>query len=136
MPMKISITTASVTAALAVSSCGLGGPAYKPPPPGVDVVVDMTSGLNFTPSSLTIIVGQTVEWRNKAIMHHTVTADPRLAKNPANVVLPSGAEPFNSGDIKPGQVYRRTFTVPGDYRYVCLPHEGDGMVAMLHVRPR
>lgn len=121
---------------MALSSCGLGGPAYQPAPPVVDAVVDMTTTLNFTPNSLTLIAGQTVEWRNKSIMDHTVTADPRLAKNPANAALPAGARPFNSGSIKPGQVYRRTFTVPGDYRYFCIPHEGRGMVATLRVRLR
>jgi plastocyanin len=134
--MRIPLVAGTVAAALALSGCGLGGPAYTPPPPGIDAVVDMTTGMDFAPAQLTIVQGQTVEWRNRSIMGHTVTADPRLAKNPANVALPAGAQPFNSGNIAPGQVYRRTFTVPGMYRYFCIPHEGQGMVATLHVRPR
>ena len=125
-----------LAACLALAGCGLGGPAYKAPPAAVDAVVDMTMTLDFAPAQLTVVEGQTVEWRNKSIMDHTVTADPRLAKNPANVVLPAGAQPFNSGHVKPGQVYRRTFTVPGVYRYVCLPHEGQGMTGTLRVTPR
>jgi plastocyanin len=121
---------------MALGSCGLGGPAYDRPPPTVDAIVEMTTLLNFTPDDLTIVEGQTVEWRNRSIMDHTVTADPKLAKNPANAALPPGAEPFNSGEVDPGQVYRRTFTVPGTYRYFCIPHEGQGMVATLRVTPR
>ncbi len=126
---------AAATAALFVASCGLDGPAYDRPPPQVDAVVEMTTSLNYNPGNVTIRSGQTVEWRNRSIMGHTVTADPALAKNPANVQLPQGAVRFNSGNIGPGQVYRRTFTVPGDYRYFCIPHEGQGMVATLRVLP-
>lgn len=126
---------AAATAALFVASCGLNGPAYDRPPPQVDAVVEMTTLLNYNPGAVTISTGQTVEWRNRSIMGHTVTADPALAKNPANVQLPQGAAAFNSGSIGPGQVYRRTFTVPGDYRYFCIPHEGRGMVATLRVLP-
>lgn len=121
-------------AAVALGSCGLGGPAYNEPPAQVDAVVNMTTLLNFDPESLTIDAGDTVEWRNVSIMDHTVTADPELADNPANVALPPGAEPFDSGSIEPGEVYRRTFTVPGRYVYFCIPHEGQGMVATLTVR--
>ena len=134
--MKIALVGGAVAAGLALSSCGLGGPAYQPPPPAVDAVVDMTMGLNFSPGDLVIVAGQTVEWRNKSIMDHTVTADPRLAKNPADVMLPQGAAAFNSGHVKPGQVYRRTFTVPGVYRYFCIPHEGNGMMGTVRVQPR
>ena len=121
---------------LSLSGCGLGGPAYKPPPPAVDAVVDMTMGLNFAPATLTIVEGQTVEWRNKSIMDHTVTADPGKAKNAADVMLPAGAQPFHSGSIGPGEVWQYRFTVPGDYRYFCIPHEGQGMVATVRVTPR
>jgi plastocyanin len=131
--MRIPLVAGAVAAGLTLGSCGLGGPAYQPPPPAVDAVVDMTTTLQFTPAQVTISPGQTVEWRNKSIMDHTVTADPRLAKNPANVALPSGAQAFHSGSIKPGQVYRMTFTVPGLYRYVCLPHEGQGMIGTVQV---
>lgn len=122
-------------AGLALASCGLSGPAYSEPPPRVDAVVDMTTLLNFAPDELTITAGETVEWRNTSIMDHTVTADPKLADDRAHVKLPAGAEPFNSGSIEPGGVYRRTFTVPGEYRYFCIPHEGQGMIATLTVKP-
>ena len=125
----------TLLASLSLAGCGLGGPAYSTPPPNVDAIVDMTTFLDFAPDELTITVGDTVEWRNTSIMDHTVTADPQLADDPDNVRLPVGAEPFNSGSIDPGGIYRRTFTVPGEYRYFCIPHEGKGMVATLIVQP-
>ncbi len=51
-----------------------------------------------------------------------------------DVALPVGAKPFNSGNLKPGQAYRHTFTVPGRYRYFCVPHEGAGMIGEVVVR--
>ena len=131
--MRMSIVASTVAATVTLAGCGLDGPAYQTPPAAIDAVVDMTTGLNFAPGRVTIIAGQTIEWRNRSMMGHTVTADPRLANNADNVLLPSGAQPFHSGDIDPGQVYRRTFTVPGLYRYVCLPHEGQGMIGTVEV---
>lgn len=91
---------------------------------------------NFSPAVVRIRAGQTVQWRNTSPIGHTVTADSRLAKNPANVILPQGAEPFHSGNIAAGQVWQRTFTLPGTYRYVCLPHEQQGMIGTVIVDPR
>ena len=134
--MKIAFVAGTVAASLALSGCGLGGPAYEPPPDAVDAVVDMTPTQDFTPGEVTISTGQIVEWRNQSIMDHTVTGDPSLAKDPENVELQEGAQAFHSGDVKPGQVYRHTFTVPGIYRYVCLPHEGQGMMGTVRVEAR
>lgn len=123
--------------AFAVSSCGVTGPAHTaPPPPQVDAVVEMSSvvgGFNFTPATIRIRAGDTVQWRNTSLVDHTVTADKSLAANSANVILPAGAQPFNSGEIDPGQVWTYTFTVPGTYRYVCLPHEKQGMIGTVIV---
>ncbi|QBQ54317.1 plastocyanin/azurin family copper-binding protein [Nitrosococcus wardiae] len=30
--------------------------------------------------------------------------------------------------MPPGGTYRHTFTVPGTYRYFCIPHEAQGMM--------
>src|SRR4051812_13774750 len=65
-----------------------------------DALVTM-SGFSFEPQRITIRAGQTVEWNNTAAFEtHTVTADPKLAKDPKDVSLPAGAEAFNSGDLK------------------------------------
>lgn len=99
-----------------------------------DVLVRM-SGFAFVPKHVTIKAGQSVEWNNTAALEtHTVTADPALAKTSTSVSLPSGASTFNSGDLKPGQTFRYVFTVPGTYRYFCIPHERMGMVGEVEVQ--
>jgi len=98
-----------------------------------DATVELTGDLTFEPASLTIEAGETVEWRNVSDLPHTVTADPDIASDPDHVELPEGAEAFDSGFLQSGDVYRRTFDVPGEYRYFCIPHEGAGMVATLTV---
>ena len=130
-----SLKVAFVAAAVLLSGCAIGGPAYGPKAPDVAAVVNMTTLLSFTPGEVTIRSGDTVEWRNTAIMHHTVTADPARARNPALVELPAGAAPFHSGEVQPGGVWRHTFTTPGRYRYICLPHEGQGMHGVVNVTP-
>ena len=100
---------------------------------GAVVVVEMNNRLRFTPDEIRIKVGDTVEWRNVQSYGHTITADPALVANPANVELPPGAKPFDSGRVAGGQSYRRTFDTPGVYRYVCLPHEGREMLGTVIV---
>ncbi|MBW3534855.1 MAG: hypothetical protein KY453_06495 [Gemmatimonadetes bacterium] len=95
--------------------------------------VSMTNQLSFTPSTVRIAVGETVRWTNGSDIVHTVTADPDRAADPGNVELPQGASSFHSGEVRPGQVFEHTFTVAGTYRYVCLPHEGAGMMGTVVV---
>jgi plastocyanin len=98
-------------------------------------VVRMTDRLRFDPSRVTITAGATVKWENPSKLVHTVTADSGLAVSPQDVQLPPGARPFNSGKIAPGEGYSHTFTVPGLYRYFCIPHEIMGMVGEIVVEP-
>jgi len=101
--------------------------------PGDTVVVTMTNTLRFDPDPVRVRAGQTVVWRNTSQLVHTVTADPARTARPGNVRLPDGAAAFHSGDMRPGDVYRRTFTVPGKYAYICVPHELAGMVGRIIV---
>ena len=78
--------------------------------------------------------GQTVEWRNTSFFTHTATCDPAKAEDPRHVELPAGARTFDSGRIPPGEIWRHSFAAPGTYRYVCLPHEEDGMLGTVVVR--
>ena len=110
------------TALLALAGCGVGGPAYGPPPTDA-VVVGMTNTFSFSPATVRIPAGGTLEWRNTSLVKHTVTDDPKLVGTSGAVSLPPRAAPFNSGNIRPGGIYRVTFTTPGTYNYVCLPHE-------------
>lgn len=97
-------------------------------------VVTMSNELHFTPSPVTVHVGQTVEWRNDSDLVHTVTADPSVAAKRADVALPAGAKPFSSDLLQPGAAYEHTFKVAGTYRYFCIPHEAAGMVGEVIVK--
>jgi plastocyanin len=71
------------------------------------VVAVAARSLAFTPATLEVTAGTTVEWTNDDPLSHTVTA---------------AGGGFDSGLIEPGRKWRRTFTVPGTYRYMCTPH--------------
>ena len=125
----------AVAVSLLLAACGSSGPAYEAPGPGVAAMVDMTPALTFEPAEITVRVGDKVEWRNRTLLTHTVTADLRITADASNVELPEGARPFNSAAIPAGQVFRYTFTVPGTYRYLCLPHAGQKMFGTVVVEP-
>lgn len=105
-----------------------------------DVGMDETA---FLPADLTVSVGTTVVWRNTSTRGHTVTAyeDP----------LPEGAAFFASGGyeseaaareawatdsggrLETDDTFEHTFEVPGEFSYVCLPHETGGMIGTIRV---
>ncbi len=87
----------------------------------------MNNKLRFVPAEITIKAGDTVEWRNLGSVGHTVTADLGRAPGSKNIELPASAETFDSGWVKGGQSFRYTFSEPGVFRYICLPHEGARM---------
>jgi len=102
------------------------------------VIVKMTAEHKFMPEKITIKVGQTVEWVNDdtgqaSTNTHEVTTDPDVAVDPDHVSIPQGAQPFDSHLITSGKSFRHQFTVPGLYRYVCPPHENDGMLGEVTV---
>ena len=100
---------------------------------GTPQVVAMTAAFRFEPAQVTVPRGTAVLWRNDASAAHTVTADPARAGTAANVKLPSGVEPFDSGSLGPGESFTRQLTVAGEYRYVCRIHEASGMVGTVTV---
>jgi len=103
--------------------------------PGVGniIAVEMNDKLRFVPTEITIKAGDTVEWRNIGSIPHTVTADPKRAPSSRNIELPAGAETFDSGWVMGEQWFRYTFSEPGVYRYICLPHERARMLGTVIV---
>lgn len=101
-----------------------------------DTVIRMTDALQYVPQRVTIQENETVKWVNTSNLMHTVTADSQKALNPQDVMLPGGAKPFDSGSIPPGESFTYTFTVPGTYRYFCIPHEAAGMVGEIIVKSK
>jgi plastocyanin len=88
----------------------------------------------FLPDKVTIKPGQTIEWVNNAKTLHSVDGDPSMALKPGDVSLPPGAKTFDSGFMRPGMTWEYTFTVPGTYKYTCVPHEKDGMNGIIIVK--
>lgn len=97
-------------------------------------VVDMNDALKFEPATITVRAGTRVQWRNVGKIAHTVTTTPSKVDDPDLVEVPDGAKDFDSGFIAENETYRRTFTRPGTYRYVCIPHEGAAMTGTVVVK--
>jgi plastocyanin len=119
-----------------VGLLGAGECLAKEDQPTATVIVRMTDDFTFEPARVVVHAGDTVEWQNASSLPHTVTADARRAAEGKEVVLPPGAAPFDSGTIAPGGSYRHTFTVPGTYKYICVPHRAFGMAGEVIVQPR
>jgi plastocyanin len=128
------IRIAIVVAALAVAAslALLPDPAKAASGP---VVIKMADNQPFyTPATVAIKVGDTVQWVNSGTTIHSVSTSAANAQNPNDTSMPKGAVAFDSGFIPPGGDYSYTFTVPGTYRYFCLPHEKAGMVGVIVVK--
>jgi plastocyanin len=88
----------------------------------------------YEPATVTIKVGDTVKWINTGKTLHSVTLVPEDAQNPASVSEPKGAKTFDSGFMPPDATFTYTFTIPGTYKYFCVPHEKAGMVGEVVVK--
>jgi plastocyanin len=99
----------------------------------VGAVVEMDNRLRYVPDTVRVAVGEAVVWRNTSDIDHTVTADPRRAELDGSVRLPAGAQPFDSGDMRPGEEFVHVFDEPGEYTYFCVPHERAGMIGVVVV---
>jgi plastocyanin len=91
------------------------------------VVVAPDDDWRFDPEEITISVGETVTWYFEA-PGHNVSSHPDASSQNEN---PDDAEPFASyeGDnhselVDEGEEYEHTFETPGEYTYVCTPHDG------------
>lgn len=105
-------------------------PAAKPK----TVVIKMTDDNKFIPAAATVAVGDTVVWVNAGQVPHTSTDTPGAAALTEHTVLPKGAKPWDSGVIMGDQRFSWVLTTPGNYTYVCLLHEANGMIGRLTVR--
>lgn len=68
------------------------------------------TNFRFEPKQLIVPVGTTVTWINWDTTLHSVTG--------------VGDERFDSGRLGNRATYTHTFTKPGTYSYMCLPHPG------------
>ena len=79
--------------------------------------LEMTSGFRFSPSSLTIAVGDSVRVHNAATEAHTFTGST-----------------FDSGNMNSGAVKTFRFPKAGTFDFVCSYHQTSGMTGTLTVR--
>src|SRR5258705_13711986 len=66
----------------------------------VEVAMKQSPKMLFVPGVANIKSGDTVHWTNPYSTTHSVTFDPAMAVTPANVALPEGVTPFDSGNIE------------------------------------
>jgi plastocyanin len=120
------ILIALAGAALLVACAGPPGPTTQTSPGGsggggcsatasspaatISLVPDPSTVGAFSPKTVTVKVGQTVEWKwTDQNNPHTVTAD-------------SGS--FDSGVCQPGSTFTQTFSTAGSFAYHCSLHQG------------
>lgn len=96
-----------IGAAPIVASCN-SGPRH---------VVAMTSGHQFKPAGLTIKKGTFVSWANIGSEGYSVVFDPSKENGGRRASIPSGAQPFSSPTIYPGDDWAHRFTTAGRYVY-------------------
>ena len=133
------LALALAVGALAVAGCAgdddesEDGSAKGSPEATGRATVDMNDRLTFEPKKIEVSVGEKVTWKNVGKVGHTVTADKSKAADPSLVSIPAGTKGWDSGLVNEAQSFSRTFDRRGTYRYVCIPHEGAGMVGTVVV---
>lgn len=116
-------STSSSTSYTGTSPTGPGGG------PTADAFVGIAD-YAFTPESISIAAGKTVEWTNNGPSTHTVTSN-SSAWSSQTLAPPSGMDPY--GGPTGGGSFTFTFTTPGTYAYHCSIHAG--MVGVVVVTP-
>jgi plastocyanin len=103
------MTRTAFGAALALFVCLLGVDASPSPSPSpAPAVVIHIKDYAFSPNTVTINAGQSVEWINDDTVAHSATADDKS---------------FDSGELSQHDTWTHTFTKAGTYDYVCDDHE-------------
>ncbi|MCX6126138.1 MAG: plastocyanin/azurin family copper-binding protein [Proteobacteria bacterium] len=102
------------------------------------VVEISVKDMKFLPAHVVVCAGQTIRWTNNESavgdpITHSVTADPARAQVKEHVALPEGAPTFHSKGIKPGLSWQYQFSILGDYKYICVPHELMGHLGSIQV---
>lgn len=67
--------------------------------------------IKFNPEVLEVKKGDTVIWKNKDVVPHTVTAE-----------MNAGKSAFDSGQIDPGSDFKLKIKAVGEISYKCLFH--------------
>jgi plastocyanin len=109
--------TAAASAQAAVTASPTPAPTASPTPTAAVATIEMGDNF-FDPAQLTVKVGTTVTWKVVGQSTHDLAAR-------------DGS--FANRTMSFGQTLSFTFTKAGRYPYVCMQHEGDGMVGEVTV---
>lgn len=104
------------TVALAVG-VALGACSSTSPSAGPTVTIH---DFAFSPSTLMVKVGTTVQWTNTGPSSHTTVSDAGLWDS-GTLNPPSGGGGYGGGGA-PGGTFSHTFTTPGTFGYHCALH--------------
>lgn len=116
-----------MVALLTLAACGGSTRSAK------RIEVHMSDDNKFSPGDIVAVVGDTVEFINDGTVPHTATDTPGPDVVADHNVLPSGAEPWNSGIIDAKRRFTVVLTAPGVYKYRCGFHEANGMLGGITV---
>ena len=117
-PVATAAPTAPATTATAAATASAAPIATASPTPTVALALIEMGDHFFDPAQLTVKVGTTVTWKSVGQSTHDLAAR-------------DGS--FVNGGMSFGQTFSFTFTKTGRYPYVCMQHEGDGMVGEITV---
>jgi plastocyanin len=95
-----------LAAALAIAGCSKNKSTNSnlPPVPGNGVTIQ---GFAFSPSNMSVSVGDTVVWTNRDGVAHTVTSNTGI---------------WDSGTLGQNQSFTRVFSSAGSFPYHCTIH--------------
>jgi len=116
-PSQPAPTTAATSAPAAATASPTPAPTASPTPTAAVATIEMGDNF-FDPAQLTVKVGTTVTWKVVGQSTHDLAAR-------------DGS--FANRTMSFGQTLSFTFTKAGRYPYVCMQHEGDGMVGVVTV---
>ena len=108
----------SLRAAVRADSVRRAGAARARPASQRAVVRATIRNLAYAPARIEVAAGTTIRWTNSDQVDHSVTAT-------------DGS--WDSGIIRPGETWERTFARPGTYDFFCTPHPF--MKGTIMVRP-
>ena len=111
-----------VACALVVASCG--GSSSAPAGPAADRQI-ILSGVAFSPTTVSIKAGQTVQWVWQSGRHDVTSGSACTADGK-----------FSSGAPKSDGDFIKKFDTPGEYPFFCTPHcVSAGMMGKVVVTP-
>jgi len=121
MQLVRSVAAAFACVSIACTSSTMSsGNNNSPPPPNSQTV--SIQDFYFSPSTVTIKVGQSIYWKNMGPSQHSTTAD-MGGWDSGGLAPPGGGNGYGGGSA--GQTYTMTFNTAGTYTYHCKFHPPD-----------